>query len=97
MEEPGLVGGDVEFVEARARAAGQQPNVVGDLVERDRQRLQGGAQVHEVVVRALDGELVRRGDEGQPGELGDLGGDLRSKPGGALRPVPTAVPPSASR
>jgi hypothetical protein len=79
MEEPGSFAGMSSSWKARARAARQQPNVVGNLVERHGQRLQRGAQLHEVVVRALHRELVRRRDEGQPGELRDLGGDLPIK------------------
>ena len=68
-----LVLRDQQFGEAGARAAGHQPDVVGDLVERDGQRAQRAGELHQRVVRALHGELVRRADERQPGEPRDLG------------------------
>ena len=69
-----LVLRDHQFGESRARAAGHQPDVVGDLVERDGQRAQRAGKLHQRVMRALHREFVRRGDEGQAGEPGDLGG-----------------------
>ena len=69
-----LVLGDQQLGEAGARAARHQPDVVGDLVERDGQRAQRAGELHQRVVRALHGELVRRADERQAGQLGDLGG-----------------------
>ena len=48
------------------------------------------------VVRGQRLELVRRGDEGQAGDLGELRGDRSANPGCVLSPVPTAVPPCAS-
>jgi len=45
-------------------------------------------QLHERVVRALYGELVRCGDEGRPVSFGDLGGRRLGKTGAELIPFP---------
>ncbi len=74
IEEPGSFSGNLQFGESGARPARHQADVVGDLVERHRQRAQRAGQLHQRVVGALHGEFVGRGDEGQAGELGDLGG-----------------------
>ena len=58
--------------------------------------LQRAAREHQRVVRRERRELVRRGDERQAGQLGDLGRHVVGELGWALSPVPTAVPPSAS-
>ena len=53
-------------------------------------------QLHQRIVRGERLELVRRGAEGDTGQAGDLRDDGGIEPGGALSPVPTAVPPCAS-
>jgi len=48
-------------------------------------------------VRALHGELVGRACERQAVSLAISAEAASAKPGAALMPVPTAVPPSARR
>ncbi|MDF9866291.1 hypothetical protein M2437_005273 [Methylorubrum pseudosasae] len=80
IEEPGSFSRDDQLGQARARTAGQQPDIVGDLVERAGQRAQRAGQVDDGVVRALHHELVGRRDEGQAGQPRDL---LRARLGKA--------------
>ena len=70
-----LVLGDQQLGKSGARAARHQPDVVGDLVERDGKRAQRAGQLHQRVMGALHGEFVRRADERQAGQLGDVRGD----------------------
>ena len=69
----GLVLGNPQLREARAGSARHQADVVADLVERDSERAECTGELHEGVVRALDGKLVRCPDERQLRELRDLG------------------------
>jgi hypothetical protein len=68
----GLVLGNQQFGESGAWAAGHQPDVVADFVERDRKRAECAGELHQGVMRALYGELVRSAHEGQARELGDF-------------------------
>ena len=68
-----LILRDFQFRKSGARPARHQANVVGDLVQRYRERAQRSGQLDQRIVGALHGEFVGRGDEGQAGELGDLG------------------------
>jgi len=70
----GLVLRNRQLGEPRARTARDQPDVVGDLVERHSERAQGAGQLHQRVVSAQDGELVGGADEREAGQPGDLGG-----------------------
>ena len=73
IDEPGSFSGNQQFGETGARAARHQPNIVGNLVKRHSQGPQCAGQLHQRVVGALHRELVRRADERQPGQPGDLG------------------------
>ena len=64
------IGGDQKFGEAGARPAAQQADVVADLVERDRHRVQRAVQLHEGIMRAHSLEGVVAGGEGQAGQRG---------------------------
>ncbi len=70
---PGLILGDLQLGESGTGPARHQADVVGDLVERDRQRPQRSGKLHQRIVGALNRELVGRGDEGQTGQLRDFG------------------------
>jgi len=73
IEEPRFVLRNLKLRKARARAARHQPNVVGDFVERNRQRAQRPGKLYQSVMRALHCEFIRRAHEQQASELGDLG------------------------
>ena len=81
IEEPGSFSGIFNSAKPGARSAGHQANVVGDLVERHRQRAQRAGELNQGIMRALHREFVGRGDKGQTGELGDLGGRRFAKSG----------------
>jgi hypothetical protein len=97
IEEPGSFSGICQLAEAAARARGQPAHVVGDLHQRAGEGLERAVQADQRVVPGERGELVGGGDEGQAGQAGDVrrAGDGVAF-GWVLRPVPTAVPPSAS-
>ena len=76
IDEPGSFSGSDQFAEARARAGAEEADVVGDLEQRRGERVERAVREHHRVVRGQRLELVRRGDEGQAGDLGDLLGDL---------------------
>ena len=82
----GLVLRDLQFGEAGARAAGRQADVVGDLVERDRERAERARELDQRIVRALHGELVGRRHERQTRQRRqqallrvDRGGDVHDR------------------
>src|SRR5882672_10511722 len=60
---PGIIG------EPGSRPARHQPNVIGNLVERHRQRSQRAGKPYQVIVGSLHRELVRCADERQAREL----------------------------
>ena len=94
IDEPGCVGGQVDLVQAAARTGRQQPQVVADLGELDREALQHRRVEHERlrVLRRLD-EVARQLDR-HPGDLRQMRRRTSARiPSGALRPVPIAVPP----
>src|SRR6516225_3069072 len=68
-----LVLWDLQFAKSGTRAAGHQPNVIGNLVERDCECAHRSRQLHQCIVSTLHRELIRGSDKGQAGELGDLG------------------------
>ena len=68
---PRLVLRQDQLAEPAARPRPEQPDVVGDLEEAHRHRLQRPRHLDHRVVRRQRLELVRRGDERQPGDLGD--------------------------
>ena len=68
-----LVLWDLQFAKSGTRAAGHQPDVIGDLVERNSQRAHRSGQLNQCIVSTLDRVLIRSGDKGQSGELGNLG------------------------
>ena len=76
MEEPGSLAGRTSSPEAGARARAEHAHVVGDLHQRDGDRVEHAGQFDLRVVGGKRLELVRRGDEGQSGEVGDLVGDF---------------------
>ena len=92
----GLVLGQPELAEAAARAGAEEPDVVRDLDQADRQHVERAGQLDHRVVRGERLEFVLRGDERQAGDLCDLLRELLGEARRAFRPVPTAVPPCAS-
>ena len=70
-----LVGRQDQFAQARARAGPEKPDVVGDLHRADGQHVEHARGLDQGVVRGQGLELVRRGLEGQAGDLGDLFGE----------------------
>ena len=68
----GLVLRQHQLAEAGARAGAEQADVVGDLEQVGGERVERAVREHVGVVRRQRLELVRRGDERQPGERGDL-------------------------
>ncbi len=66
-----LVLGNQDLAQAGARARRQPADVVRDLGERDRERLQRSVQQHERLVAGQRGELVGRASKRQTGERGD--------------------------
>eukprot|EP00982_Pelagococcus_subviridis_P009441 30923-Pelagococcus_subviridis.AAC.1 len=87
---PGLVRGERELSEPRARAAAEHADVVRDLQKRQRHGLQHPRERRLRVVRGERFKLIRRGDERQPGELGYL-------PRHPLRVLRVRVNPGADR
>ena len=75
----GFVLGEREFAEAATRARTEVADVVGDLVERARDDVQGARGLDDGVVRGEGLELVRRRLKLETGDLGNLGGDGRVK------------------
>ena len=59
IDEPGLVLGQDQLAEPGTRPGRQPADVVGDLHQRHRERLERAAREHERVVRGERGELVR--------------------------------------
>ena len=64
-----------EFAETGAGARPEEADVVGDLEAGGGDRGDRAVAHHHRVVRGQRLELVRRGLEGEAGDLGDLGGD----------------------
>ena len=73
IERAGLVLRQAQLAEAAARARAQEADVVRDLHQRDRERVQGTRELDKGVVRRQRLELVVRGLEGQSGDGRDLG------------------------
>ncbi len=97
IELPGCRDGRMISREARARAAGQQAKIVGDLGQADGDGVQRAHQL-DLGIPGADGlEPVHRLPEGNTGLLGDCA-QLRAarNSGCVLMPVPMAVPPIAS-
>ena len=98
IELPGSFSGSLQFAKAAARARAEQADVVGDLGQRHGDGVEHARQLDQRVVRGELGELVGRRGERQLREVGDFAcAKASAKPLGALSPVPTAVPPCASR
>ncbi len=91
-----LVVRQLQFAEAAARAGREPAHVVGDLHQRDGKAAQPGGRPHHGVQGALGHELVGGGDERLAVSSAIFAATSREKPAGAFRPVPTAVPPTAS-
>ena len=75
----GLVLGERELAQTRARTAAEEADVVGDLEERDGDRIDGAVAHHHGVMRRQRLELVGCAGEGQAGDLGDALGHLLGK------------------
>src|SRR6516225_10462061 len=77
-----FVGRDNQLGEAVARTTRHQPDIVRDLVQRDRQRAQGTGKLNQGIVSALYCEFVWCTPERQVRQLRDFGGscfaELRS-------------------
>ena len=74
IELPGSFSGMRSSPMPAARPRGEPAHVVGDLGERPRQGPQRPVGVDQGVVRGERLELVGRGDEGPPGQVGDDAG-----------------------
>ena len=74
IEDPGSLAGSTSSPSPLRGPEPSQRMSSAILVERAGQRAKGGARPDERVVRGEGGELVGGGHEGQPGQLGDLGG-----------------------
>ena len=61
-----------QFAESGARARAQEANVVGDLEQSGRDRIDRAVHQHIGVVGGEGFKFVRRAGEGQLGKLGDL-------------------------
>ena len=96
IEDARLVLGQDQFAEAGARAGAEEADVVGDLEAGHGDGLDRARHEHHGVMGGERLELVGRGDEGQAGDRGDVGGDLVVPALAVFSPVPTAVPPCAS-
>jgi hypothetical protein len=70
----GLVLGNQQFGESGAWAAGHQPDVVADLIERDRKRAECARKLYQCVMRALHSEFVRSANKRQARKFCNLGG-----------------------
>ena len=68
-----LVGWNNELSETGSRPARHQSNVIGNLVERHRQRPERTGKLYQVIVSTLHRELVRCADEGQARKLRNFG------------------------
>jgi hypothetical protein len=64
-----------QFAETAARAAAEQADIVGDLVQGHGAAFQGAARHHHGILGRLRLEMVGRFDEGQPGGFGQAGND----------------------
>ena len=96
IDEPGSLAGRISSLSPqRGPEASQRMSLAIFISGTASPRSAGVARDHGVEA-ALGGELVGRGHERLAGQLGDLGRTSAPKPGGAFRPVPTAVPPMAS-
>ena len=92
----GLVLRDMDLAQTVARAGSQPAHVVGDLHHVARGGLDRAVRENDLVLRSERVELVFSRHKGLAGQLRNLlCNQLRRKPFGAFRPVPTAVPPSA--
>ena len=79
IEEPGSFSGRRSSPKPERGPEPKQPNVVGDLEQRHGDRVERAVGEHIGVVARERLELVRRGDEGQLGHLGDLAGEQLGK------------------
>jgi len=80
----GLVLGQGQLAQARARAGAQEADVVGDLEQGAGDGVQGAVAEDHGVVGGQGLELVGRRDEGQAGDGGDLGGDQLGEAHGSV-------------
>ena len=86
IEEPRLVRRKHELLEPAPWARRQPAHVIGDLHQRHRHAAQRPHRRDHGVERSLGGELVGRGLERHPRELGDLRGDLLGETWGCVEP-----------
>ena len=97
IDEPGCRSGSRISASPVRGPLAHPPQVVRDLHERDRERAQLPARLHQRVARALRGEVVVRLDAAAGRCVARAArSPCAAKPFGALMPVPTAVPPSGS-
>ena len=95
IELPFWSSGQEDLAEAGARARPHQPQVVGDLRQRDGDDLQRAGGLDEAVARGLGLERVgRRARPAGPSPRAHARARARANSGCVFRPVPTAVPPS---
>ena len=97
IEEPGSLAGRISSpIPQRGPEASQRMSLAIFISGTASARSPAAGADHGVEA-ALGGELVRRGDERMAGHLRrSRPRPAAPKPGGALSPVPTAVPPAAS-
>ena len=93
----GLGRGQLNLADAAARTAAEPANVVRDLEETDRDRLEMAARFDHAILGALRFEMIFRFAKCDAGALLEMAHHFRREiRGGDSSPVPTAVPPSAS-
>ena len=87
--------GGRRIAQAGVGAGTQQPQIVGDLMDVERRRADGGGYVREIVMNC--GVNAVFGDAEGAVLFGVQGGDdFRAKAGFVLMPVPMALPPLPS-
>ena len=72
IDEPGSLA-DNQFGEAGARTTRHQPDIVRELIQRDRQRAQGTRKLNQGIVSTLDCEFVWRTHKRQVRQLRNFG------------------------
>jgi hypothetical protein len=90
IELPGSFSGSWSSPRPQRGPGAEQADVVGDLGQRHGDDVEHAGELDQAVMARQRLELVGRGLEGQPGQLGDLGRELL---GEALR----GVQPGADR
>ena len=76
---PGLILRKTQLSEAAAGARAKEADVIGNLHDGAGHHITGTAHLHHGVMGGESLELVGSSDEGEPGQLRHLGGDLEAE------------------